>query len=83
MWKDHERLLGWLIDKSLAGPEKIDGKKLRHALIAIRHVAGEKAAVKRNTNLLSRRELNKILNEELKKTEHRKNETYAHENDKA
>lgn len=83
MWKDHARLLGWLIDKSLAGSEKIDGKKLRHALIAIRHVAGEKASVKRNTNLLSRRELNKVLDEELKKQNAGKNEAYAHENDKA
>lgn len=68
MWRDRERLLEWLIDRSLAGSGKIDGKKLRRALVALRHIAGEKASAKRNTNLLSRRELHRLLDDELEKT---------------
>lgn len=65
MWTDRERLLEWLINRSKTSSGKIDGKKLRGALVALRHVAGEKASLKRNTNLLSKGRLHKLLDDEL------------------
>ena len=68
MWTDRERLLEWLINRSSIGSEKVDGKKLRGSLVALRHVAGEKASLRRNTNLLSKKELYKLLDNELTHT---------------
>lgn len=65
MWEDSERLLEWLITRSQKNSEKVDNRKLRIALIALRNTAGEKAAVKRNTKLLSKENLRQLLDDEL------------------
>ena len=64
MWKDEERLLGWLIDKSSV-QGKMPRRKFRLVLKALRRAVGQRARVQKDTTVLSDEELAKMLNETL------------------
>lgn len=65
MWEDGRRLLEWVVSR--ASTEKgINRKKLRKALKALRGVAGQRAKVARDTTVLSKEELYKLLDQKLK-----------------
>lgn len=61
-WKDRERLLSWVLSKSEKAHNR---KKLRKALMALRAVVGKTAEVERDTTVLSKEELYKLLDQKL------------------
>ena len=61
-WIDRERLLSWVLSKSKEN-NKINRKKLRKALMALRSVVGKTAEVERDTTVLFDGELYKLLDQ--------------------
>jgi hypothetical protein len=60
LWDDWERILNWILKRSDKNG-KIDRTKLREALKVVRKAVGRRAKVKRDTTILTDRELNELL----------------------
>jgi hypothetical protein len=64
MRSDINRLLEWIISRSTE-KGKVNGKKIRKVLEAVRHISGEKSRGSIDTRFLERKELFDILDKEL------------------
>lgn len=60
-WKDWERILDWILIKSECNGE-IDRGKLRQTLKTVRKIIGRKSKVRRDTTVLDKNELYRLLN---------------------
>lgn len=69
LWKDWERLLGWILAKS-EDNGRIDRGKLRQALRTMRKIIGKKSRVKRDTTVLNDTELYELLDSGAKNKSH-------------
>lgn len=66
MWKDSERLLEWVMTRA-STKKGVTRSRLRKVLKALRRVIGQKGKVEMDTTVLSKKELYKLLDQELEK----------------
>jgi hypothetical protein len=59
-WKDWERILRWILTKSEFGG-RIGLDKLRQTLKPVRRIIGKKSKVRRDTTVLTEKELHVLL----------------------